>query len=132
MVRKRAEQLEYIQDIVLKGHDALVMGDFNFDYKWEGEPEKINWDVYCDIWQELKDPSEPSHTMNQTSYYNPVTFDHILLSKDSQFRPEFISRVGNFCCRNFPEEDLAKTCEDSKIRTPSDHLGLYAVIVVKQ
>ena len=112
---------------LLDGHDHIVMGDFNFDYKWETEFTHIDWDKYIDVWCQLKDSKEKSWTMAKTSYWNAVTFDHIILSSNS-FLPKYISKVGNYWCRNFPEDSQNETANDSIIRTPSDHLGLYAVL----
>ena len=103
------------------------MGDFNFDYKWDNEVTHIDWDVYTDVWWKLIDGYEECWTMAKTSYWNSVTFDHIILSS-KLFKPMFITRVGNYCCRNFKENTQGETANDSIIRTPSDHLGLYAVL----
>ena len=125
---KRGEQMKYIQNKVLKGHDSIFMGDFNFDYKWKDESTHLDRDNYSDLWEELKDPKEEAYTMNGTTLFKPVVLDHILLSKNSAFAPEFITRVGNFCCRNFSHDLIDEIREDDVVRTPSDHLGLYATI----
>lgn len=128
---KRSEQMEYIQKAVLSGHDAIFMGDFNFDFSWKDEVSHIDWDCYLDIWRELKDTSEDNFTMNGTTQFKPVVFDHVLMSKSSNFKPEYITRVGNFCCRNFSSDLIDEIREDDVVRTPSDHLGLYAIITKK-
>ena len=124
---KRASQMDYIQNTILKGHDAVFMGDFNFDFKWRDENISVDWDHYIDFWQTLKDQNDESFTMNGTTKFKPVVFDHILISKESQFTPEFIQRVGNYCWRNYEGDSVNDIREDDIVRTPSDHLGLYAV-----
>ena len=73
------------------------MGDFNFDFKWPDESSFIDWETYQDIWKSLKDEKEDDYTMNGTTRFRPAALDHIIVSKKSQFVPEFIQRVGNFC-----------------------------------
>jgi endonuclease/exonuclease/phosphatase family metal-dependent hydrolase len=125
---KRSEQINYIQNEVLQGYDAIFMGDFNFDFSWSDEGKNINRKLVKDLWEELKDTSEEAFTMNGTTRFKPVVLDHVLLMKKSQFVPEYIQRVGNFCCRNFPQDLINEIREDDVVRTPSDHLGLYSVI----
>ena len=108
------------------------MGDFNFDYKWDTERNHFDWDKFIDIWEELKDPSDQSYTMPNTPYWPAVTFDHIILTKSCQFEQRFIERVGNYCCRNFDNSELHEIQNDDIVRTPSDHLGLFADIVLKE
>lgn len=88
----------------------------------------VNWKNYLDLWQTLRDENDEDFTMNGTTRFKPVVLDHVILSKDSQFHPEFIQRVGNYCCRNFTNDLINEIREDDVVRTPSDHLGLYAII----
>jgi len=125
---KRREQTEYVQHNLLYGFDSVFMGDFNFDFTWADESSNIDWKQYQDLWQQLKDEKEEWYTKNGTSHFKPVTLDHVLLSKSSQFKPKFIKRVGNYCCRNYGQDLINDIREDDVVRTPSDHLGLYAVI----
>ena len=104
------------------------MGDFNFDYRSPDEVKNIDFAVYTDLWNYLRDEDEQSYTMNATTKFNPVTFDHVLISNNSQFRPEYIQRVGNYCCRNYSQDLINDIRDDNIVRTPSDHLGLYSII----
>lgn len=126
--KKRALQMKYIQHDVLKGYDAIFMGDFNFDYKWPDERKNVDWKNFSDLWGCLRDSDEEDFTMNGTTRFKPVVLDHVMLAKNSQFIPEFIQRVGNYCVRNFSQDLINDIREDDVVRTPSDHLGLYAVI----
>lgn len=124
---KRSKQIDYIQNTILKGYDAIFMGDFNFDFKWPDEYVSVDWDTYQDLWRTLKDSKDEDYTMNGTSRFRPAALDHIIISKNSQFIPDFIQRVGNYCWRNFDGDSIHEIREDDIVRTPSDHLGLYAV-----
>lgn len=129
--KKRAEQMDYIQHDLLQDHDAIFMGDFNFDFSWPDEGQNVDFDNYCDFWRELRDPSEDDFTMNGTTRFKPVALDHILMCRHSQFAPSYIQRVGNYCVRNFRRDHINDIREDDVVRTPSDHLGLYAVACLK-
>ena len=109
------------------------MGDFNFDYAWSSEKNTRDhaFKYYTDLWETLRDPEEESFTMFKTPKYKEVTFDHVILSKESNFEPYHISRVGNFCCYSYKNDDPKDIAKDAIVRTPSDHLGLYAVIKQK-
>lgn len=130
--KRRAKQVDYIQNELLFEKQMIFMGDFNFDYKWDTERNHFDWDKFIDIWEELKDPSDQSYTMPNTPYWPAVTFDHIILTKSCQFEQRFIERVGNYCCRNFDNSELHEIQNDNIVRTPSDHLGLFADIVLKE
>jgi endonuclease/exonuclease/phosphatase family metal-dependent hydrolase len=119
--------MKFIQDKILHKKEGVLMGDFNFDYEWENEVTHVDWDNFTDLWRELK-PDEKGHTMKMDSYFPAVTFDHILLTNTEHFEAGYIQIVGDFCCRNFKEGEMDKVSIDGKIRTPSDHLGLYAEI----
>lgn len=120
--------MKYIQTEILNDRDAIFMGDFNFDYSWKDEAKNIDFTLFTDLWKYLRDEDEESYTMNGTTKFKPVTFDHVLISNNSQFKPEYIQRVGNYCCRNYCNDLKDDIREDDIVRTPSDHLGLYSVI----
>jgi len=123
--------MDFIQHEILKNADGIFMGDLNFDLKWKDEGKNLNSTLFTDLWEELRDEDEEGFTMNGTSRFSPVALDHVILSKNSQFKGEFIQRVGNYCCRNFGTDLINEIREDDVVRTPSDHLGLYAVINLK-
>lgn len=125
---KRAKQMNYIQNTLLKGFDSIFMGDFNFDYSWPDEVHHLDFNKFTDMWLALKDEHEECFTKNATTRTNPAVLDHVVLASDSQFKPDFIQRVGNFCCRNFSQDLINEIREDDIVRTPSDHLGLFSVI----
>ena len=94
--KQRSEQIYQIQHKILKGRDAIFMGDLNFDFNWYEEGKNIDHTLFTDLWTNLRDEKEEAYTMNGTSRLNPVILDHVLLAKDSQFKPKFIERVGNY------------------------------------
>jgi hypothetical protein len=57
-----------------------MMGDFNFTYLWEKEKSNIDWEIYQDLWCELKDESEENYTMLKSKRYAAICFDHVLMS----------------------------------------------------
>lgn len=61
---KRVKQMEFIQSNVLKDHDSIFMGDFNFDFKCSEETVSVDWTNYRDVWQSLKDELEEDFTRN--------------------------------------------------------------------
>lgn len=125
---KRGKQIEYIQHEILQDRDSIFMGDLNFDFNWSDEGKNIDKTLFTDLWTSLRDKNEEAFTMNGTTRFKPVVLDHVLLSNNSQFKPEYIQRVGNYWCRNFGTDLLNEIREDDVVRTPSDHLGLYSVI----
>mmetsp|Transcript_4015 Transcript_4015/g.3358 ORF Transcript_4015/g.3358 Transcript_4015/m.3358 type:complete len:125 (-) Transcript_4015:36-410(-) len=123
--------MEYYVDPILGKYNSIFMGDFNFEYHWENEKDTLNRDKFEDLWEVIKDGSEESFTMFKTPKYSEVTFDHIILSKKSYFDPEYVERVGNFCCNSYKKENPKDIATDYKVRTPSDHLGLVGIIKIK-
>ena len=104
-----------------------------FDYKVLKtciEVDTLNRDIFIDLWESLKDPSEPSNTKHKTVSKDKRTIDHVVMSKICNFTPEFIQRVGNFSL--FPGQEVTDISIDGEVRTPSDHLGLYSVIRVSE
>ncbi len=95
--KKRKEQMEFIQSKLLKDRDAIFMGDLNFDLNWKDEGENLDSKNFMDLWTELKDKTEEGFTMNGTTRFKPVALDHVILSKNSQFAPKYVKRVGNYC-----------------------------------
>lgn len=75
----------------------VFMGDFNFDYAWSSERDNIDWEIYTDLWGDLRDEKEESWTMPGSAKYSSVVFDHIVLRKEQGWEPGFVQRVGNFC-----------------------------------
>ncbi|CAI2370911.1 unnamed protein product [Moneuplotes crassus] len=128
----RKDQMEYYIDPILGKYDSIFMGDFNFMYHWKNEEDTLNRELFSDMWEELRDSSEEQFTMFKTPEYAEVTFDHIILSLKSKFRPEYIERVGNFSCDAYKEQDPKDINTDGVVRTPSDHLGLVGVINLKE
>mmetsp|Transcript_19538 Transcript_19538/g.22734 ORF Transcript_19538/g.22734 Transcript_19538/m.22734 type:complete len:113 (-) Transcript_19538:38-376(-) len=108
------------------------MGDLNFEFEWEEEKDSLNRELFLDLWESLIFSSEEKYTMPKSVKHKECTFDHILLSKFSKFEPSYIKRVGNFSCRSHKGEDPKDIAKDNIVRTPSDHLGLYGMIKIKE
>lgn len=110
--------------------NSFLMGDFNFDSSWTKEQAAID-PAYDDIYLSLKGGKE-AFTMAATPYFPQWRPDKILAHKSSAWKPQAIKIIGNFSIPSFKEENPQAIAEDAKVRTPSDHLGLYATFTFSE
>jgi len=120
----RASQMQEAFKVLSKYPNSFLMGDFNFDSSWTNEQAAID-PAYSDIYLDLNGGKE-GFTMAATPYFPQCRLDKILAHKSSAWRPQSIKVVGNFSIPSFKAEDPAAIAGDGKVRTPSDHLGLYS------
>eukprot|EP00343_Euplotes_focardii_P005367 CAMPEP_0205811874 /NCGR_PEP_ID=MMETSP0205-20121125/16159_1 /ASSEMBLY_ACC=CAM_ASM_000278 /TAXON_ID=36767 /ORGANISM="Euplotes focardii, Strain TN1" /LENGTH=79 /DNA_ID=CAMNT_0053091651 /DNA_START=649 /DNA_END=888 /DNA_ORIENTATION=- len=75
--KKREEQMDYIQHRILQSHDAIFMGDLNFDFNWNDEGKNLDTTIFTDLWADLRRKDEEAYTKNGTPCYKPVALDHV-------------------------------------------------------
>ena len=101
------------------------MGDFNFDSSWKQEQQCIDAE-FDDIYLTLNKGIE-SFTMPSNGHFKAWRPDKILARKTSSWNPKQISIIGKFSIPSCAHEDPLSIAYDSKVRTPSDHYGLYSI-----
>ncbi|KAM3136940.1 hypothetical protein pb186bvf_011025 [Paramecium bursaria] len=119
----RYEQLQISYKQFEQYQNVIMMGDFNFD----GEENKQNLsDQYIDIWPFLR--QETGNTMKQTSKFAAWRPDRIIMKKGGYLTPSLIEIVGDYDIPFFKDKEV----HPDIVKTPSDHLGLYAVFTLQQ
>ncbi|CDW71855.1 UNKNOWN [Stylonychia lemnae] len=126
----RKQQLEISFPILSIVDDAFLMGDFNFNSTWKLEQANISKD-FDDVFLTLNNGVE-SFTMQKTPRFSAWRPDKILAKKSSKWKAEFIQRIGLFCIPSFAGENVNDIETDQKVRTPSDHMGLFSIFKLNE
>ena len=120
----RKKQMDIAFPILKQFKNSMLMGDFNFDSRWPNEQAGIDPN-FDDIYLTLNHGVE-SFTMPADEYFSASRLDKIVVNKSSYFKPETINIIGRFPIPSFSGQDIMLVEQDRKVRTPSDHYGLYA------
>lgn len=125
----RAEQMKIAFEVINMFEDAILMGDFNFDSSWTKEQAVID-KGFDDIYLALHAGVE-TFTMPKTPRFGAWRPDKVLLKRSACWVAKHIKVIGKFSIPTFKEEDPMLIVSDGRVRTPSDHYGLYAVFKLK-
>ena len=106
------------------------MGDFNFHSTWE-EQAKITSNGYIDLYLEMNNGRE-DFSMLKTKQFSEWRPDKIIVpSTGNKWKATDIKIVGKFSIPRFSKENIFETCQDSIIRTPSDHMSIITTFEYK-
>lgn len=110
--------------MIKKVKNSFLLGDFNFDSSWK-EQDNIDPE-YDDIYLSLNGNKE-TFTMPKNPFFPSWRPDKIVVNKNSSWKASNIAIFGKFSIPSFKNEDIMLVEEDNKVRTPSDHYGIYAI-----
>jgi hypothetical protein len=124
----RKDQLNVSFSLLNESANSFLMGDFNFDSTWENEENNIDKN-FKDCWFEYRFKhnldNEDRYTMPKNEYFSAWRPDRILYkSNDNILELDYFEIIG--------KEEIPQNILDNKVKTPSDHYGLFALFNLKK